>query len=449
MVQLAEHPTVKQFQESKAAGSASAQPQTLDRDWLRQVCLEAGAADVGFVEIDRPEIADQKPDILWLLPKAMALVSFVVRMNRENIRTPARSIANLEFHHTTDETNEVARKIVAALERIGVRAMNGGAVGFPMEADRWGSKMWVVSHKPVAVAAGLGRMGIHRNVIHPKFGNFILLGTVLLDAEVSEYSHPIDYNPCLECKLCVAACPTGAIGADGSFNFSACYTHNYREFMGGFNDWVEKIADSTSALDYRKKASSAETVSMWQSLSFGANYKAAYCLSVCPAGEEVIAPFLTDRKGFLKDVVKPLQDKVETVYVVPGSDAEGYVPRRFPHKKTKRVSNGLAGQGTIRGFLRGLAFVFQRGRSEGLSATYHFTFTGQEEVKATVVIRNKTLQVFEGHMGTADLRLTADSQTWLRFLRKEANLVGALLRRKIRIHGSPKLLLAFGRCFPS
>jgi hypothetical protein len=90
-----------------------------------------------------------------------------MRMNRENIRTPARSIANLEFHHVTDETNEVARRIVATLEAAGVGAINGGAVGFPMEADRWGSKMWVISHKPVAVAAGLGHMGIHRNVIHP------------------------------------------------------------------------------------------------------------------------------------------------------------------------------------------------------------------------------------------------------------------------------------------
>jgi len=66
-----------------------------------------------------------------------------------------------------------------------------------------GIKNVVISHKPVAVAAGIGQMGIHRNVIHPKFGNFILLGTVL-----------VVYNPCLECKLCVAACPTGAISPD-------------------------------------------------------------------------------------------------------------------------------------------------------------------------------------------------------------------------------------------
>jgi len=70
-------------------------------------------------------------------------------------------------------------------------------------------------------------------------------------------------------------------------------------------------------------------------------------------------------------------------------------------------------------------------------------------VKATVTIRDEKLQVSEGHNGQADLQLTADTDTWLRFLRKETNLVWALLRRKIRIQGSPKLLLAFGRCFPS
>jgi len=449
MAQLSEHPTVKQFRAKHPTDNTSSAPHSLGREWLRQLCIDAGADDVGFVEIDRPEISDQKSEILSLLPGTKTLVSLVMRMNRENIRTPARSIANLEFHHTTDETNEVARKIVAALERIGVRALNGGAVGFPMEADRWGAKMWVVSHKPIAVAAGLGRMGIHRNVIHPKFGNFILLGTVLVDAKLSEYSSPIDYNPCLECKLCVAACPTGAIGSDGNFDFSACYTHNYREFMGGFNDWVETIADSKSSLDYKKKVSGSETISMWQSLSFGANYKAAYCLSVCPAGEEVIAPFLNNRKEFLNGVLKPLQDKVETVYVVPGSDAEDYVRRRFPHKTPKAVRNGLAGQGTIRAFLRGLNFVFQRGKSEGVNATYHFTFTGREEVKATVVIRDRTLTVSDGHNGVSDFQLSADSQTWLRFLRKVASLVWALLSRKIRIHGSPRLLLAFARCFPS
>jgi hypothetical protein len=188
---------------------------------------------------------------------------------------------------------------------------------------------------------------------------------------------------------------------------------------------------------------------MWQSLSFGANYKAAYCLSVCPAGEDVIGPFLKDRKQFSHDIVEPLRGKPETIYVTPGSDAETYVGMHFPEKKIKRVSSGLSRTASVRAFLNGLPLVFQRGRAKDLKATYHFTFTGREDLLATVAIADKTLRVSDGHSGDADLKIMADSETWLRFLRKEASLPWALLRRRIRLKGSPRLLLAFGRCFPS
>lgn len=421
----------------------------LERGWLRTLCLQAGADDAGFVELERPELSDQRADILRVFPRALALVSFVCRMNREPIRSPARSVANLEFHATGDRTNDVARSIVASLESRGVRAINP-AMGFPMEMDRFPGKIWVVSHKPIAVAAGLGRMGIHRNVIHPQFGSFILLGTVVMEAAVTAYDRPVDYNPCVECKLCVAACPVGAIGPDGHFNFSSCYTHNYREFMGGFTNWAEQVADSGSAARYRARVSDSESSSMWQSLSFGANYKAAYCLAVCPAGEQVISPFKADRKGFVSDVVRPLQQKEETVYVLPRSDAEEHVAKRFPHKQVKRVGHGLRPQ-SIRGFLESLPLVFQRHQAGGLSATYHFTLTGEERTEATVIIRDKRVQVLTGHVATADVTLTADGRTWLRYVRGEEKPLWAWawLRGKIRLRGSLRLLAAFARCFPS
>ncbi|WNZ25424.1 4Fe-4S binding protein [Leptolyngbya sp. NK1-12] len=446
MAKFDNHPTVRWWREQSTTHQPT-KTATLNSDSLRTLCLEMGADDVGFVEINRPAIADQQSDILAAFPPTKTLISFVCCMNRENVRTPARSIANLEFHANYDHANEVARNLVKALEQIGVRALNPSSA-FPMEMERFPGKVWVVSHKPVAVAAGLGHMGIHRNVIHPKFGNFIALGTVLIDTEVTEYTRPIDYNPCIECKLCVAACPVGAIGTDGSFNFSACYTHNYREFMSGFTDWTETIAQSKNAQDYRKKVSASESASMWQSLSFKANYKAAYCIAACPAGEDVIAPFLSDRKAFIQEVVKPLQDKPETIYVVPGSDAESYVARRFPHKTVKRVSSGIRPQ-SIQGFLFGLPLLFQRNQSEGLNATYHFTFTGSEFRRATVIIQDKTVQVQNDHLSNANLSVTADSETWLGFLAKEQNLIWALLRRKIRVRGSLKLLQAFGKCFPA
>ena len=264
----------------------------------------------------------------------------------------------------------------------------------------------------------------------------------------TEYNQPIEYNPCLSCKLCVAACPVGAISPDGHFDMASCYTHNYREFMGGFGDWVEQVADARNGLDYRKKVSRPETVSVWQSLAFSPNYKAAPCLSVCPAGDDVIGPFQQDRKGFLKEIVKPLQEKEETIYAVPKSDAEDYVKKKFPHKTVKNVRGSLL-PSTIEGFLSGMKYTFQRGQSDGLNAVFHFTFTGKESWTATVIIRDKAIQVANGHEGTVDLHMTADSETWLGFLAKERSLLWALLRRKIRINGSPKLLVAFGKCFPS
>src|SRR5436309_14258446 len=153
-MKLEDHPTVKRFRERQPLPEVG--PRTLNAAWLRQLCLDSGADDAGLVEISRPALDDQRADILSAFPSTRSLLSFVCRMNREPIRSPARSAANLEFHHTGDHVNEVARKVVSALEAKGVRAVNP-AMGFPMEMDRSpGAKTWVASHKPLALAAGLG-----------------------------------------------------------------------------------------------------------------------------------------------------------------------------------------------------------------------------------------------------------------------------------------------------
>jgi epoxyqueuosine reductase len=336
---LARHPSVKAVLARREAEPPAGPPPVIDTAWLRELCLRAGADDAAAVSLDHPDLTGEREHVLAALPGTRTLVSLVVRMNRDDVRSPARSVANQEFHRAGELINDAARTIVQSLQDNGYRAINPSAT-FPMEMDRFPGRIWVVAHKTVAVAAGLGAMGIHRNVIHPRFGNFVLLATLLVDAEVSEHGEKLDYNPCLECKLCVAACPVGAIAKNGDFDFLACSTHNYREFMSGFTDWAQTVADSDDAADFRSRVTDSENASMWQSLAFKPNYKAAYCMAVCPAGEDVLGPYLDDRKEFMDTVLRPLQEKAENLYVMPGSRAKEYAERRFPHKSVKEVSGG-------------------------------------------------------------------------------------------------------------
>ena len=414
---------------------------------LKDLVLDCGADDVGVVSIARAELDPQRQEMQLALPGVKVVVAFVKRMSRGNVQSVLRSVANTEFHASIDDVNHVAQRAVRRLEEAGVRAANPAAA-FPMEMDRFPEKSWVVSHKPIAVAAGLGQMGIHRNIIHPVFGNFILLGTLLVDVVLDDGDEqmPIDYNPCLSCKLCVAACPVGAIAPDGSFDFSACYTHNYREFMSGFSDFVEDVVAADDRADFRRRRPLSESVSMWQSLAYGPNYKAAYCMAVCPAGEEVIAPFLDDKPAYLDAVVRPLQAKEETLYVLKGSNAEAHAEKRFPHKKRKRVRNGLYAT-TVQGFLRAAHLAFRPSRAAGLQFTTHFTFTGDiGEVQATFVIDDGTLRVEQGHIGEAELRIVVDGDTWLRIARGDERPLWPLLTRRLRVKGL-KWMPKFGACF--
>ncbi|HEX3855401.1 MAG TPA: 4Fe-4S binding protein [Polyangiaceae bacterium] len=313
--------------------------------------------------------------------------------------------------------------------------------------DRFPDKVWVISLKHAAEAAGLGKMGLHRNLIHPKFGNFVLIGAVVTNAELARESAPISDNPCVKCNLCVAACPVGAIQVDGHFDFSACYTHNYREFMGGFTDWAETVVQSRNLLDYRSRVTDAESVSLWQSLSFGAQYKSAYCMAVCPAGEDVVPSFKLARHEHVRDVVQPLREKRETLYVLHNSDAALAVQKKA-EKIAKYVGNTLRPT-SIANFLSGLPVLFQPGRAKGVTARYHFSFRGgASDTLATVDIRDQRVTVFEGHVGKADVRIVAHGATWLRVLRKEASLVFALLFGRIRVRGRFGLVRDFARCFP-
>ena len=90
---LAQHPTVQKVQSRKTQ-----KPGVLDADGLREICMAAGADDVAFASVHNPDLASELEHVETALPGTKSYISLVVKMNSDNVRSTARSVANQEFH---------------------------------------------------------------------------------------------------------------------------------------------------------------------------------------------------------------------------------------------------------------------------------------------------------------------------------------------------------------
>ena len=80
-----------------------------------------------------------------------------------------------------------------------------------------------VAERALARQAGLGWIGRQGQLIHPRFGPWLLLGELFLPFEV-EPSRPLPER-CGSCRACVEACPTGAVVAPGVVDARRCLSY--------------------------------------------------------------------------------------------------------------------------------------------------------------------------------------------------------------------------------
>ena len=91
---------------------------------------------------------------------------------------------------------------------------------FPGETFRGAVDTAPVMEREHAVAAGLGWVGKHTLMIHPRHGSWFLLGVIIttLDCAASAGLNEASFvsaDHCGTCTRCIDACPTDAIAAEG------------------------------------------------------------------------------------------------------------------------------------------------------------------------------------------------------------------------------------------
>jgi epoxyqueuosine reductase len=74
-----------------------------------------------------------------------------------------------------------------------------------------------------AVRSGVGFYGKNTMLITRRHGSWVVLGTLISDVEL-EVTAPLDTD-CGECRLCIDACPTGALDEPGTLDATKCLSY--------------------------------------------------------------------------------------------------------------------------------------------------------------------------------------------------------------------------------
>ena len=115
-----------------------------------------------------------------------------------------------------------------------------------------------ILEKQYAVEAGLGWIGRQSLLVTPEYGTYVLLGELVLNAEVDEYDKPLEGVGCSECRRCMGACPTGAIVKPMTINTSRCISCHTIEAEPSaeinLNGWIFGCDECQNCCPYNKKA---------------------------------------------------------------------------------------------------------------------------------------------------------------------------------------------------
>jgi epoxyqueuosine reductase len=162
-------------------------------------------ADMSFT-LARPEISCHPER---LLDGARSVVSAALSYYRPGPE-PGAGEGRLARHAWRDHYAELRLELAALGERVGGRYRV--LVDASEHVDR-----------EAAVRSGLGFYGKNGLVLAPRLGSWIVLGTLVSEVEI-EPGEPLGRD-CGACRLCIEACPTGALVREGVLDARLCLSY--------------------------------------------------------------------------------------------------------------------------------------------------------------------------------------------------------------------------------
>jgi epoxyqueuosine reductase len=182
---------------------------------VKEKALSLGAHLVGIAPMERMENAPPDLHPRRLLPETKSLISMAFRINRGVQQLHLRGVSPMPFSRFAGlepkvRLDEMALDLANFLEDLDY-------VSLPIPANQYfyqDKGVGEISHRHVAMAAGLGRLGRGGFLVTPQYGGAVQLITILTTAPLLP-DPMLEEDPCEGCpQPCVSICPVQALRKD-------------------------------------------------------------------------------------------------------------------------------------------------------------------------------------------------------------------------------------------
>jgi epoxyqueuosine reductase len=188
-----------------AIGAAPAEPYAETERHIRERRSRGLFADMRFT-MARPEVSCH-PELL--VPGARSVVSAALCYWE-----PGPELGPGEGRLPRYTWHDAYAELRGKLERLGERL--GGTYRVLVDENQH-------VDREAAARAGVGFYGKNTMIITRRHGSWVVLGTLVTDVEL-ESAPPLGLD-CGECRLCVDACPTGALDEPGVLDSTRCLSY--------------------------------------------------------------------------------------------------------------------------------------------------------------------------------------------------------------------------------
>ncbi len=182
---------------------------------VKEKAFSLGAHLVGIAPISRMKGAPPALHPKRLFPEVKSLISMAYRINRGVQQVHLRGVSPMSFSRFAGlepkfRLDDMALDLANFLEDLDY-------VSLPIPANQYyniENRVAEISHRHVAMAAGIGRLGRGGFLVTPQYGGAVQLITVLTTAKLKPDSI-LEENPCDGCpQPCVSICPVKALTPD-------------------------------------------------------------------------------------------------------------------------------------------------------------------------------------------------------------------------------------------